>query len=90
MNTRWMKPQHLLQRIAHGDHANVSFSDLRRVVEAMGFELHTTSGSHHVFVHPHLAEILTLQDVGGRVKPYQVRQFLRLVERYALAAEGDR
>jgi predicted RNA binding protein YcfA (HicA-like mRNA interferase family) len=63
---------------------------MRRLVDAFGFELRRTSGSHHVFAHPDVAELLNLQDVKGQAKPYQIRQFLRLVERYALSLEADR
>lgn len=76
-------------RSARGDVANVSFADLRRLVEAFGFELRRTSGSHHVFVHPEVRELVNLQEVRGQAKPYQVRQFLRLVERYALRMEDE-
>jgi len=85
-----MNPRRLLARVARGDLANVSFSDMRRLVEAFGFELRRTSGSHHVFVHPDVREFLNLQDVRGQAKPYQIRQFLRLVERYALTLEDER
>ena len=84
-----MDPRRLLARVARGDLANVSFADLRRLVEALGFELRRTSGSHHVFVHPDVRELLNLQEVRGQAKPYQIRQFLRLVERYALRLEDD-
>jgi predicted RNA binding protein YcfA (HicA-like mRNA interferase family) len=77
-------------RLARGDVANVSFSDMRRLMEAFGFELRRTSGSHHVFVHPEVRELVNLQEVRGQAKPYQVRQFLRLVERYALRMEDGR
>jgi hypothetical protein len=60
---------------------------MRRLVEAFGFTLARTSGSHHVFVHPSIPELLNLQEVHGEAKPYQVRQFLRLLERYALSWE---
>lgn len=85
-----MNPSRLLARVARGDLANVSFSDMRRLVEAFGFELRRTTGSHHVFVHPDVRELLNLQDARGQAKPYQIRQFLRLVERYALRMEDDR
>jgi len=77
-------------RLARGDVANVSFADMRRLVEAFGFELRRTSGSHHVFVHRDVRELVNLQDVRGQAKPYQVRQFVRLVERYALGMEDER
>lgn len=84
-----MDPKRLLARVARGDIANVSLADMRRLVEAFGFELRRTSGSHHVFVHPAVRELLNLQEVRGQAKPYQIRQFLRLVERYALTMEDE-
>ena len=84
-----MDPRRLLARVARCDLANVSFSDMQRLVEAFGFELRRTSGSHHVFVHPDVRELLNLQEVRGQAKPYQIRQFLRLVERYALSLEDE-
>jgi len=82
-------PRRLLARIARGDLANVSFSDMRRLLEAFGFELRRTSGSHHVFAHPDVPELVNVQEVRGQAKPYQIRQFLRLVERYALRMEPE-
>jgi hypothetical protein len=84
-----MNPRRLLARVARGDLANVSFADMRRLVEAFGFELRRTSGSHHVFAHPNVRELLNLQEVRGQAKPYQIRQFLRLVERYALTLDDE-
>ena len=34
-------------------------------------------------------ELMNLQDVEGVAKPYQVRQFLKLVERYNLIIRGE-
>ncbi|PYJ84705.1 MAG: hypothetical protein DME22_11765 [Verrucomicrobia bacterium] len=47
------------------------------------------SGSHHIFTHPRIPELVNLQDVRGQAKPYQVRQFMKLVERYNLQLEDD-
>jgi len=63
---------------------NVRFRTLERVVAAFGFELKRISGSHHIYRRPGVAEPLNLQNVRGQAKPYQVRQFLALVERYEL------
>jgi len=52
--------------------------------------LSRTRGSHHVFVHPDVDELINLQDADGQAKPYQVRQFLRIVDRYALTLEDER
>lgn len=56
-------------------------------MEALGFELLRVHGSHHIFRHPQVHELVNLQQVRGQVKPYQIRQFLRIVERYALSLE---
>ena len=45
------------------------------------------SGSHHIFTHPTMRELVNLQEVGGQAIPYQIRQVLRLVEQYNLALE---
>lgn len=79
-----MNPEKLLARLASGSLRNVAFADLRRLVEAFGFRLRRVSGSHHIFAHPEIPEVVNLQEVEGDAKPYQIRQFLRLVERYNL------
>lgn len=57
--------------------------------EALGFQVARTEGSHHILTHPDLSELLNLQEVKGEAKPYQVRQLLRLIERYDLCLEDD-
>ncbi len=69
--------------------ANVSFADMRKLVEAFGFRLSRIKGSHHIFVHDSVPELANLQEVRGKAKPYQVRQFLKLVEEYNLKLEDD-
>jgi predicted RNA binding protein YcfA (HicA-like mRNA interferase family) len=75
-----MKKRKLLERTLTGS-KNVRFDEMVSLVEAFGFHLSRISGSHHIFVHPDVQELVNLQDVGGKAKPYQIRQFLRLVER---------
>ncbi|HUA73681.1 MAG TPA: type II toxin-antitoxin system HicA family toxin [Solirubrobacteraceae bacterium] len=79
-----MNERRLLKRLAHGDLANVAFDDLCQLARALGFELRRVSGGHHVFAHPDLQQLVNLQAVRGQAKPYQIRQLLRLVERYDL------
>ncbi len=66
---------------------NIHFDDMVSLVEAFGFRLARVSGSHHIFTHIGIRELVNLQNVNGKAKPYQVRQFLRLVEQYALKLE---
>ncbi len=82
-----MKRRELLRRIAGGALHNVAFRDMVALAEGFGFRVVRISGSHHILVHPSVPEMLNLQEVKGEAKPYQIRQFLRLVERYSLSLE---
>ena len=85
-----MNEHQFLDRLVRDDLRNVRFTELCRLVKAPGFEQRRINGSHYIFAHPAFPEILNLQQVHGQAKPYQVRQLLRLVERYDLTSEGDR
>ena len=78
----------LLKRLAEGALHNVRFADIADLVEGFGFQLQRVSGSHHIFSHPDIPELLNIQSVTGEAKPYQIRQLLRLVELYNLELEG--
>jgi len=85
-----MNRKKLLKRLSEGALQNVAFADMIKLVEGFGFRLTRVSGSHHIFSHPDIAELINLQEVRGEAKPYQFRQFLRLVERYDLRLEDER
>ena len=78
----------LLLRILNGSR-NLAFGDMVNLVEGFGFRLARVRGSHHIFTHPNVPELVNLQELGGKAKPYQVRQFLALVERHNLRLEDD-
>ena len=40
--------------------------------------------AEHVFAHPAIPQLINLQSVCGQAKPYQIRELVRLVERYDL------
>jgi len=60
------------------------------LVEGFGFFLSRTDGSHHIFSRSDIPELINLQNVKGQAKPYQIRQFLKLVEKHALILEDDK
>jgi predicted RNA binding protein YcfA (HicA-like mRNA interferase family) len=80
------KKRKLLEKILTGS-KNIQFDELVTLVEAFGFALLRVSGSHHIFARPGVLEIVNLQNKKGKAIPYQVRQFLSLVEQYALTLE---
>jgi hypothetical protein len=78
-----VKPKKILAR-ALSNPGGLKFSEARRLAEAFGFVHQRTSGSHFIFTHPGIPELINLQDVRGQAKAYQIRQLLKLVERYNL------
>ena len=78
-----MKRRKLLQQAISGSR-NIRFADMISLAEGFGWQVSRVKGSHHILVHPDVKELVNLQDIGGKAKPYQVRQFLDLVERYNL------
>jgi predicted RNA binding protein YcfA (HicA-like mRNA interferase family) len=80
------KKQKILKQILSGS-KNISFNDIVTVVEAFGFTLSRVNGSHHIFIHPNIPELVNLQNAKGKAKPYQIRQFLTIVEQYNLKLE---
>jgi predicted RNA binding protein YcfA (HicA-like mRNA interferase family) len=84
-----VKRRKLLRRLLAGHLQNIAFRDLRDLVEGFGFRLVRVVGSHHIFEHAAIEENINLQEVGGEAKPYQIRQFIRLIERYNLRLEDE-
>ncbi|MFB3886126.1 MAG: type II toxin-antitoxin system HicA family toxin [Thermodesulfobacteriota bacterium] len=85
-----MNRRKLLKRLSEGQLKNVAFGDMINMVEGFGFKLARVSGSHHIFSNPGIPELVNLQEVKGEAKPYQIRQFLRIVERYNLTLEDEK
>jgi hypothetical protein len=83
-----MDPRKLLKK-ALSSPANLRFREACALARSFGFHLSRVRGSHHIFARQGVRELLNLQDVGGKAKPYQVRQLLDLVERYNLSLGGE-
>jgi hypothetical protein len=66
--------------------ANVSFKDLRELLEKMGFE-ERIRGSHHSFRKAGIIEKINLQRDGNKAKVYQVRQVRAVILKYKLGGE---
>ena len=78
-----MNKRKLLKKVLAGS-KNIRFADMVTLIEGFGFRLARTSGSHHIFDHPDVPELLNIQNRKGKAKPYQIRQFLELSEQYNL------
>jgi len=76
-----------LRKILSGS-KNIRFKEAIGVAEAFGFKLDRVSGSHHIFVHPGVPDLLNLQNAKGRAKPYQLKQLLKIIEKHNLHMES--
>jgi predicted RNA binding protein YcfA (HicA-like mRNA interferase family) len=81
-----LRKQKLLNKLLSGSN-DIRFSDITAIAKAFGFTLDRINGSHHIFVHPDVPELVNLQNYNGKAKPYQVKQLLRLIESYDLQME---
>ena len=63
---------------------NIKFEELCQAAESFGFKFKGGKGSHRIFVREGVKELLNFQAVRGKAKPYQVRQFIKLIEKYNL------
>jgi predicted RNA binding protein YcfA (HicA-like mRNA interferase family) len=81
-----MKKQKLLRKILSGS-KNIRFSEVKSCAETFGFHLERIEGSHHIYKHTNVVELVNLQNVKGKAKPYQIRQLLHIIEQYNLKME---
>jgi hypothetical protein len=57
--------------------------------KSFGFQLSDITGDHYINVHPEVPELVNLKNVGGKAKPYQIKQVLQIIERYNLQLEDE-
>lgn len=84
-----MKRRKILRKVLDGSR-NLRFADMLHLAEGFGFRLVRIRGSHHILEHPDIPEQLNLQSREGEAKPYQIQQFLALVERHRLTMQDER
>lgn len=66
-----MKKAKLLKKLLSGS-KNIKFIEAVTAAEAFGFRLSRIGGSHHIYVHPDISELVKLQNNKGKAVPYQV------------------
>jgi hypothetical protein len=62
----------------------IRFARVCKIAEGFGFQTRRSSGSHRIYYKENVIEILNFQNDGGWAKPYQVRQFTKVIEKYDL------
>ena len=83
-----MNKHKLLKKVLSGS-KNIRFGEMVTLVEAFGFQRMRMRGSHHIFERPEVPEIVNLQDRKGKAIPYQIKQFLELIEQYNIQLGED-
>jgi len=76
-------PKRTLDAVKQG-RGSISFRDLQRLLERLGFRLGRVKGSHHIYLHPKAARPMNIQPVGKDAKPYQIRQLRDMIEQLGL------
>ncbi len=74
----------LLNRLLSGaSDTNIAFDDLRQLLVRFGFN-ERIRGDHHIYTKDGVEEILNLQPLGSKAKPYQVKQVRAVIVRNKL------
>jgi len=68
---------------------NVRYNDFVTLINAYGFNRTRGEGSHEIYRCTGIPEIVNIQNDKGNAKPYQVKQFLFLIEKYNLKLKED-
>jgi len=79
--------KHKLLAIVINSTHNVKFKDFDALMTHFGFELRRTNGSHMIYKNRKINRSLTVQNDRGNAKPYQIKQFLELIETYRIEME---
>lgn len=83
-----VRPAKLYAQLVDDHRRSVSFRDFEALLEAFGFRLARTRGSHRQYTHPAVPRPFPVQPGGKDAKPYQLRELLELVERHGLKMDA--
>lgn len=67
---------------------DIYFEDIRKILNHLGFT-ERIKGSHHIFYKEGIEEILNIQSISSKAKPYQVKQVRQVILRYKLGGDLD-
>jgi virulence-associated protein VapD len=73
----------LLKVLSGSSDSNISFDDLKSILNHLGFDERIKS-SHHIYSKENIDEIINLQPSGSKAKSYQVKQVRNIILKYRL------
>ena len=76
----------LLSILSGTKDTSILFADLRAVLDRLGFQCRI-KGDHIISTKDGVEEIVNIQPVGNRAKPYQVKQVRNIILRYQLGGD---
>lgn len=77
----------ILQSILSGrQDKNILFSDLCNVLSKLGFDCRV-KGDHFIYTKSGVDEIVNIQPIGNKAKPYQVKQVREIILKYHLGGD---
>ena len=76
----------LLSILSGTQDRNILFADLRAVLDRLGFQCRI-KGDHFIYTKDGVEEIINIQPVGNKAKPYQVKQIRNIILKYQLGGD---
>ena len=76
----------LLSILSGTKDTSILFADLRAVLDRLGFQCRI-KGDHFIYTKDGVEEIINIQPVGNKAKPYQVKQVRNIILRYQLGGD---
>ncbi len=73
----------MLKILIGNQDSNISFSDLQKVLEILGFSVRI-KGDHYIYTKSGIDEIINIQPNGNKAKAYQVKQVRNLIIKYRI------
>ncbi|MCC8047763.1 MAG: type II toxin-antitoxin system HicA family toxin [Oscillospiraceae bacterium] len=79
----------LIQSVLSGrQDRNILFSDICSILERSGFA-YRVRGDHFIFTKDGIEEIINIQPIGNKAKPYQVKQIREIILKYRLGGDDN-
>lgn len=65
---------------------SILFADLRAVLDRLGFQCRI-KGDHFIYTRDGVEEIINIQPISNKAKPYQVKQVRNVILKYQLGGD---
>jgi predicted RNA binding protein YcfA (HicA-like mRNA interferase family) len=67
----------------------LDFSEFQRLLVAFGYRFKRQNGNHMAYRHAKIPDTRIVQPIGKAAKPYQLEQFLDMIEKFRLTMDGE-